>query len=65
MALCLHSKDSKGGVLSLGKMIPCGLDSSGQPVLRAVKDVLLEKHPSNVPSKPSVLLEPSIQAPCV
>ena len=64
MALRLLTKDSKGGVLSLGSMVPCGLDSSGQPIFRTAKDVLLEKHPCSAPSKPSVLLDPSMQTSC-
>jgi len=64
MALRLLTRDSKGGVLSLDSMIPCGQNSSGQAIFRSAKDVLLEKHPSGLPPKPSVLLNPPMQAPC-
>ena len=33
------------------------------PILRAAKDVLLEKHPPGIHPKPSVLLDPPMQAP--
>ena len=40
MALRLLSEDSKGGVLSLDSMIPCGVDPSGNPVYRTARDIL-------------------------
>jgi len=41
MALHLLTKDSKGGVLSLGSMVPCG---QGNLFFRTTKDILFEKH---------------------
>jgi len=64
MVLHLITRDSKGGVLSLDSMIPCGQNSFGQSIFHAAKDVLLEKHPSGLPPKPSVLLDTPMQAPC-
>ena len=57
------TRDSKGGVLSLDSMIPYGQNSSGQSIFHTTKDVLLV-HPSGLPPKPSVLLDPPVQAPC-
>ena len=59
MALRLLSEDSKGGVLSLDSMIPCGVDPLGNPVYRTARDILLEKHPSAKFATPDVLLDPT------
>ena len=59
MALRLLSEDSKGGLLSLDSMIPCGVDPSGNPVYRTARDILLEKHPSAKFATPDVLLDPT------
>ena len=64
MALRLLTKNSKGGVLSLDSTIPCGMDSSGESVLRTARDVLLEKHPIGKPANTTTLLNPPSQAPC-
>ena len=64
MALRLLTKNSKGGVLSLDSMIPCGVDSSGEPVLRTARDDLLEKHPIGKPANTTTLLNPPSQATC-
>ena len=45
MALHLLAEDSKGGVLSLDTLVPSGIDPSGEPILRTIRDILLEKHP--------------------
>jgi len=63
MAIRLLSADSKGGVLSLDSMIPCGKDSFGEPILRTARDILLEKHPKGRPANPSTLLDSSNNTP--
>jgi len=57
MALCLVSKESEGGLLSLKSLVPCGTDVSGNPIFYTTENVLAKKHPAG---RPDTLLDPTI-----
>jgi len=56
-AVKLLSADAKGGVLSLGSQISCGLDNDGC-VSQSVKDILVYKNPPARRAVPESLLSP-------
>ena len=57
MATRLLAEESKGGVLLLDSLVPCGTDSLGNQIQRTARDILSEKYPCGKSATPAVLLD--------